>query len=100
MPFQIEEIRERAGTLTDGQAIADMLIPITRMRYTSLDGSNALVDNPGPTYTCKHHQTNGDCGIYQDRPSMCRNFPYGRPCESASCEMKEDEQCVVLAEMK
>ena len=26
-------------------------------------------------YKCKHHLNNGDCGIYEERPMMCRTFP-------------------------
>jgi Fe-S-cluster containining protein len=36
-------------------------------------------------YRCKNLQPNGDCGIYDTRPDMCRDYPYGRPCKIEGC---------------
>lgn len=40
---------------------------------------------PIRVYTCRHLQSNGDCGIYENRPSMCRDYPYGHPCKFENC---------------
>lgn len=40
------------------------------------------------TYTCRHFdQPSGNCTIYDDRPEMCRNYPYGRRCEDPDCTL-------------
>lgn len=39
----------------------------------------------GHFYTCVHLQQNGDCGIYDIRPTMCRDYPYGLPCRYPGC---------------
>jgi len=37
-------------------------------------------------YSCKHLKSNGDCGIYKDRPGMCRKYPGDKLCEYPDCE--------------
>jgi len=79
--------------LHDVLTIADMLIPlglltdrevndrIVRTLVTSSDP-----DHAGERFTCRHLQPNGDCGNYEDRPGMCREYPYyGHACEYADC---------------
>lgn len=44
----------------------------------------------GAYYTCAHHQPNGDCAIYDIRPRMCSEYPYGNPCEHI------DKGCTML----
>lgn len=36
-------------------------------------------------YTCRNLKPNGDCGIYDTRPRMCRDYPYGSPCRYTDC---------------
>ena len=36
-------------------------------------------------YRCKNLTASGDCGIYEARPGMCRDYPYGGPCKYATC---------------
>lgn len=38
-------------------------------------------------YGCRHIQLNGDCGNYENRPSMCRSYPDGRACNFEGCTM-------------
>ena len=97
LPLQYEQIQQRANETPtpENRQIADMLIPITRARYTGIS-DNILHETPGPTYTCKHHLPNGDCGIYENRPKMCRNYPYGQPCPYIGCTYRVTEElCTV-----
>lgn len=43
----------------------------------------------GYFYTCRHFDEAGDCSIYESRPNMCREYPYGRAqgCQYAGCTM-------------
>jgi Fe-S-cluster containining protein len=34
-------------------------------------------------YTCKNLSPAGDCVVYESRPTMCRDYPYGNPCDHA-----------------
>lgn len=43
-------------------------------------------------YTCAHLRENGDCGIYEIRPKMCSDYPYGRLCEHSSCTWVDAQQ--------
>lgn len=41
-------------------------------------------------FTCVHLKPNGDCGDYENRPRMCREYPYGNSCEhGANCTWEE-----------
>lgn len=44
-----------------------------------------VVDQDRHYYRCVHVAENGDCGIYADRPDMCRSYPDGNPCTYAAC---------------
>ncbi len=62
-----------ASAIPDVHLIAPMLIPIKELRGEWL-------------YTCKHLRKTGDCGIYEHRPRMCREFPgEHRPCPFPIC---------------
>lgn len=40
-------------------------------------------------YTCKHHdEKTGNCSIYEHRPQMCRDYPYGYACTFKDCTMR------------
>jgi Fe-S-cluster containining protein len=42
--------------------------------------------SPGHYYTCKHISPEGVCGIYKDRPDLCRHYPNNGRCEYRLCE--------------
>ena len=68
--------------------IADMVEYLGWMTpQDRIDG--AAGREPGNYYRCKNLQANGDCGIYEDRPMMCRGYPYGRACSYRGCTMNE-----------
>lgn len=81
----VEEIRafllERG---LDGPTIADMIVPLYPIEPGALaPNGETVVEAPqggGWVFTCRHF-TGGQCGIYERRPAMCREFPYGKPCE-------------------
>ncbi|MCM2322164.1 MAG: YkgJ family cysteine cluster protein [Oligoflexia bacterium] len=61
------------STVPDVYLIAPMLIPLRKIREEWL-------------YTCKHLHKSGDCGIYERRPRMCRDFPGEKqPCPFPIC---------------
>jgi Fe-S-cluster containining protein len=47
----------------------------------------------GYMYTCKHfdEETN-NCTNYENRPRMCRDYPYGGVCSYEGCTMSKEEQ--------
>lgn len=55
-------------------------------------GSKRHGDLPQYHYTCKHFDAaSGNCGDYENRPAMCRDYPYGRSCAYRGCTMKAKE---------
>lgn len=73
-------IHELAGKPDEHEArqLVDMLIPL-----------GTAPDRAGKDreyFTCRHHDVvTGDCGIYADRPRMCRDYPYEHACEQVEC---------------
>lgn len=43
-------------------------------------------------YACRHVQLNGDCGIYEQRPELCRRYPNGHVCQFVDCTWSEESQ--------
>lgn len=65
------------GTKQDIETITDMVIVVEEKL---VDGDRSYF------YTCKNLQPNGDCGIYETRPRMCSDYPYGKhPCPYPGC---------------
>lgn len=38
-------------------------------------------------YDCKNLTEAGDCSIYETRPTMCRDYPYGNACTKSGCTL-------------
>jgi hypothetical protein len=79
--------QEKGAVTPDHAFILDMLIPLTRRQAVSRSRRLGYPDpmKYGPDYslyTCRHWDEDTRlCGAYEQRPSMCRDYPYGRPCE-------------------
>lgn len=88
-PRTVTYMRKHAGQMYDGEQIRDMLIPLTpkeaRERYEKFSGktTNAYVwKNRGHHFTCKNwDEETRLCKVYEDRPAMCRDYPYGQECQ-------------------
>jgi Fe-S-cluster containining protein len=53
----------------------------------------------GHFYTCKHlDRTTDNCTIYEDRPGMCRDYPYRGSCNYAECTWTERKALPVIQE--
>lgn len=44
-----------------------------------------VIDEATGEMGCLHVKANGDCGIYETRPEMCRKYPNGKPCITKGC---------------
>lgn len=85
LPQSLAVLRLRAAAQPDSMQdlpfIADMLIPLGEGTYG--DGT------PNYLYTCRHHNAEtGDCKVYEMRPRMCSEYPYGKACTQADCTME------------
>ena len=73
----------QTGILIDIHILAPMVMYVGTRPPDWAGFSHA---DPGYYYTCKHFSAaTGDCTIYERRPQVCRDFPYGRPCEFKGC---------------
>ena len=83
--------------VTDGAYIQDMLIPLTRRQSLRRWRKFVSKERPLPEWgddqtaaTCKHWDEESRlCGAYEDRPDMCRDYPYGNAC-SHGCGYQVD----------
>jgi Fe-S-cluster containining protein len=84
----IAQLRADPASVADGPYILDMLVPLTHEqaveRWTALGFGEfpaAALPADAGVFTCRHwDEETGLCGAYDQRPAMCRDFPYGRPC--------------------
>ncbi len=74
LPMPLEELKARTDKVWDGEMIADMVIH--------------LEDTFPPRYTCRHLAENGDCSVYDRRPRMCSEYPYGGRCMFPGCTLE------------
>ena len=84
-PDELDLVRERCE---DGVFVADMLVhiePATEPEPRPGQGPQAARGEVH-YYTCRHFNTDtGNCQEYENRPAMCRNFPYGDTCSYKAC---------------
>ena len=85
LPVTHEEMtRKRMRRFTDGEYIAAMVLPLTADAAAERLRQN-FPDTPevrNNLYTCRFwdHRTRL-CVAYDERPAMCRDYPYGKPCD-------------------
>jgi Fe-S-cluster containining protein len=80
IPHSLNELQNGRDRFQDGHLLADILV------FKGTTGEE--YNNGGVRYwfTCsKFDKTTGNCTIYEQRPWMCREFPYGRECEHEDC---------------
>jgi Fe-S-cluster containining protein len=88
-PTRLSDMRRHPERYYDGSQIADMLIPLTpkeaRKRYEKFSGRTTGAytwKHRGHWFTCKNwDEETRLCKIYEDRPQMCRDYPYGKECQ-------------------
>ena len=88
LPYSLEQIRAMVARETetiaeDIDTVAEMVYPIDWVP-TSEEVAHDK-DWGHYTYGCKHLQETGDCAIYERRPRMCRDYPYGSRCPIEGC---------------
>lgn len=97
LPHTPAELEAKRGDLVDGETICDMVIYrglLTADQYEGYCRQHGLAPDKhvlikrttGNYYTCKCLTVDGLCSIYETRPHMCRDFPYGHPCQYGDCE--------------
>jgi Fe-S-cluster containining protein len=91
LPFTYQEMIEKVDTLEDGAQVLDMIIPLPAdyfpVAHLDFTRPEQIIDRLH-TFTCRHLQQNGDCGIYSTRPQMCVKYPYYQPCRIKGCTRK------------
>jgi Fe-S-cluster containining protein len=68
----------------DIATVFPMLVPLGIRTHDRETGRE--LSRPSEIFTCRHLQTNGDCGIYEKRPDMCSSYPGKYGCHFSECE--------------
>lgn len=74
----------------DAEILADALVPVAGCAPLLRGG--AYPSGSAPYFhSCKHWDAEtGDCRIYNERPDLCRDYPYGSECVDAECAMPQE----------
>ena len=79
-------------TLSDIHLIAPMVTYLGFFLEPPVKVVNTVVPHAAHYYSCKHfNREKKICTIYEDRPGMCRDYPYGRKCNYAECTWSEEK---------
>jgi Fe-S-cluster containining protein len=73
------------------QQVAGMVIFIEEeLKHHTYPTGDKVVTDRKNWYTCKNFnkETRG-CNIYETRPKMCSDYPYGHPCQYKDCAWDE-----------
>ena len=73
----------KMGIPSDAHIVALMVRPLGEFTANPLTGTP--FNRRKMVYSCVHLGDNGDCGIYDRRPSLCRSFPGDCKCEYPGC---------------
>jgi len=90
----LDELREAAPIMLDGPSVLAMIEPIRRddaIKRSLQHGADPTAISqatPGRLFTCRHWDTETHlCRVYEQRPTMCRDYPYGEACAHCGLTM-------------
>lgn len=88
LPYSPEELLEQQPFLQDGEQIVAMVEHLGEFKQGEappdmLPGTQAT--GAGNYYRCRNIGDDGLCGIYEDRPRMCSEYPYSVTCNYTKC---------------
>jgi Fe-S-cluster containining protein len=70
------ELKDNGVVFNEIDIVYPMLIPVPPPKGACKDHY---------WYTCKHLKSDNNCGIYNTRPKMCSEYPYGAKCNYKNC---------------
>lgn len=92
--------RLRSGTVQESHEpgmvrLKDILVPLTAEEAASriAAAGSLIVLNDEAKFTCNRWDAETKrCTVYEQRPHMCRGYPYGRKCEHGCPETGESSR--------
>lgn len=100
LPWKPDALQANQDRIEDGTKVAAMVVPLAetikelprrlrRMLPAMYHSDPAKIIEKGYFYTCKHLDPETKlCRDYENRPTMCRDFPYGSECTYCGCTRK------------
>jgi Fe-S-cluster containining protein len=107
-PREIAEKIEQDGAFNgnDGRMVQDMLVPLTTEEANARAerfGVPAKMISKDHMFTCRHWDEDTRlCTVYEHRPDLCRDFPYGKACPNdcgaeGGQKMTHNENATILS---
>lgn len=94
LPFSPSELHTHTDGYRDADLIARMVLYKGKYRAANRNFPGEAVAHH---YTCRYFDTvTRDCTIYEQRPTMCRDHPYEKPCTFKGCELTPELKPDVL----
>lgn len=87
----------------DGNLIGKLIE--AKSSIETLESRGFRIDEDGdlitPIYTCKHFDmTTRNCTNYENRPTMCRDYPYDRKCDHKGCTYCDERKQIIEEGLK
>lgn len=108
VPFTLQQLANGDVGEKDAEeamVMADMLVPLTvgeanarQLRLIEGELTPFSIADEGHLFMCRHwDEETRLCTIYEDRPAMCRDFPYGESCRygCGECGCKPDPKVII-----
>lgn len=96
LPLSPSELHTRVEEHKDNDLIARMVL--YKGKYRAVD-RNFPGEPEAHHYTCRHFdKATRNCAIYEQRPDMCRDHPYNKPCTFKGCELTPELRPDVLVQ--
>ena len=93
LPKDAAELFANGANGPDAAFCLDMIVPLTRRQAVARAARFAYqipwsrLRRGQGYFTCRHwDEETRLCTVYEQRPAMCRDYPYGRPCHHDGCE--------------
>lgn len=94
LPYSPEELHTKMRGHKDDPLIQRMVLYLGKYRAANQDFPGGA---EGHHYTCRYFDKKSrDCTIYEQRPDMCRDHPYEKPCTFKGCELTPELKPDVL----
>src|SRR3954467_12700015 len=88
LPFNPVQLQDKALKNPDDKQLQQVAGMVTHLETETVYHPTLPKLKTGEKnwYTCKNYiKETHSCGIYETRPNMCKEYPYGSPCQYKTC---------------
>lgn len=98
-PDELARLAKREGPSGDAFHVYAMALHIGKFKVNPVSGIEYGAARD--VYACLYYDADaGDCRGYDERPRMCREYPYGDPCREPDCTWKSAQAITAFRRMR